>query len=97
MGNEIITIPEDFDFARYAGNHFGIFTGKEEYGVKIKFTAKQAPFIKERMWHDTQEIAEQDDGSLVLSFRTNYLFEVKKRVLSRGQERKRSRRQNLSE
>jgi len=35
-------------------------------------------------WHPTQTIRENKDGSIVLSFKTNHFFEVKRWVLSWG-------------
>jgi predicted DNA-binding transcriptional regulator YafY len=52
--------------------------------VRIWFSADHAPYVKERDWHPTQTIRENKDGSMVLSFKTNHLFEVKRWVLSWG-------------
>ena len=77
-------IPDDFDFKTLAGSHFGIMFGKEEYRVRILFNRSAAPYARERQWHPTQEVEDQDDGSIILSFTTNHLFEVKRWVLSWG-------------
>jgi len=76
--------PADFDFERLAGTHFGIIWSDKEYLVRIWFSADHAPYVKERDWHPTQTIKENKDGSIVLSFKTNHLYEVKRWVLSWG-------------
>jgi len=82
--NTHFEIPRDFDFEKFTGSHFGIYWGEKEYKVRIKFSPEVAPLIKERTWHPTQQIKENKDGSIILSFRTNYLLEVKRWVLSWG-------------
>ncbi|MBM4388577.1 MAG: WYL domain-containing protein, partial [Deltaproteobacteria bacterium] len=51
---------------------------------RIRFTPDQAPYIREREWHHTQRIEDEEDGGLVLSFKTNNLYETKRWVLSWG-------------
>jgi predicted DNA-binding transcriptional regulator YafY len=52
---ESFEIPEDFDFEEFMRPSFGVFQGK---GVKVKiwFAPDAAGYIKEKIWHDTQEI-----------------------------------------
>lgn len=77
-------VPDGFNLEEYLGNHFGILTGEEEYQVRILFSPSQAPYVTERRWTDDQELDRQDDGSVILGFRTNSLFEVQRWVLSWG-------------
>jgi predicted DNA-binding transcriptional regulator YafY len=77
-------LPGDFSIDRLLGSHFGIMWGEEEYKVKIRFSRKVAPYIKERQWHPTQGLSEKRDGSLLLSFTTNHLNEVKDWILTWG-------------
>lgn len=88
LTNRTFSIPDDFDFESYMGSHFGIMTDEEEYAVKIRFSADQAPYVTERTWHSQQQIAQNSDGSIVLSFPTNSLFEVKRWILSWGADAK---------
>ncbi len=78
------TIPADFSFDKFAGHHFGIFRGDRDYRVQILFESRHHPYVKEREWHRDQCLEPQADGSLLLTFTTNHLFEVKKWVLSWG-------------
>jgi len=52
--------------------------------VKIRFSAGQARYIRERKWSATQKIEDQPDGSIILSMTTSGWWDVKKWVLSYG-------------
>ena len=59
-------------------------TEDEDRRVTIEFSPAQAPYVEERTWHSGQTVTRRDDGSILLSFTTNSLFEVKRWVLSWG-------------
>lgn len=77
-------IPTDFDINSLMGSHFGIFWGDKEYTVRIRFGSKQAPYVRERVWQPGQKIRENKNGSIVLTFQTNALYEVRQWVMSWG-------------
>lgn len=77
-------IPEDFDFQAISASHFGVHWSDEETLVRIRFSSKVAPYIKERTWHQGQVITDNSDGSLDLEFTVSHLFELKKWLLSWG-------------
>ncbi|MFC1580078.1 helix-turn-helix transcriptional regulator [Thermodesulfobacteriota bacterium] len=52
--------------------------------VKIWFSADQARYIKERKWSKSQEIEDQEDGSIILSMITSGRWDVIRWVLSYG-------------
>ena len=52
--------------------------------VSVRFSASQAPYIKQRIWHPSQEIEELDDGRIILSFEAGGLYEIKTWILSHG-------------
>ena len=56
--------------------------------VKIWFSADQVRYIKERTWSKSQEIIDQEDGSIILSMETSGWWDVKRWVLSYGSEAK---------
>ena len=78
------TIPEDFDFRRLAGSHFGLHWGPGEVRVRIRFDASVADYIQERRWHPSQEIRRLPDGSIELSMTVNHLLELRRWILSWG-------------
>ncbi len=82
--NEYI-IPADFNFLKLTGSHFGLYwTGKEQT-VKINFFKPVVPYILERTWHKSQHFDERSDGSIILTLRINHLLELKRWVLSWGE------------
>jgi predicted DNA-binding transcriptional regulator YafY len=53
--------------------------------VEIRFDAHQAPWIRERRWHETQEpLEELPDGGVILRFRVGGLGEVMRWVMQYG-------------
>lgn len=58
-------MPKDFDVSEYARGAFGI-TGGSPVPVALLFDASVAGFVRERVWHESQTIEEQPDGSLVM-------------------------------
>ena len=56
--------------------------------VKIWFSADQVRYIKERTWSKSQEIIDQEDGSIILNMETSGWWDVKRWVLSYGSEAK---------
>lgn len=56
---------------------FQIERGGEPENIAIRFDAYQAPWIRERKWHETQQTLEElPDGSVILRFRSGGLGEV---------------------
>jgi len=43
---------------------FGVFHGKPQ-NVRIRFASEVAGYISEKIWHRTQKIKPQKDGSLI--------------------------------
>ena len=55
----------DFDISEYARGAFGIAGGRPE-PVEIVFDAEMAGYIRERVWHESQSLEDERDGSVVL-------------------------------
>lgn len=72
-----------FDADRYRRESFGVIWEKPS-NVTIRFSADQAPYVHERMWHPTQQIRELPDGRIDLSFRAGGMFEILRWVLGWG-------------
>jgi predicted DNA-binding transcriptional regulator YafY len=68
--------------ARYR-DAFGI-KHEEPMTVKVHFSVQETPFVKERVWHPSQRIEEQADGSVILVFRAGGSWEIKQWVLGFG-------------
>jgi proteasome accessory factor B len=65
VSEEVFEVPADFNPSEYAKGAFGIAGGKPEL-VEIQFDPSAAVYIRERVWHESQELAEGKDGSVVV-------------------------------
>ena len=70
VSDKTFVVPANFDAQEYFGKTFGIIRSDEEYAVAIMFTSDQAPYIRERIWHEEQSIEDTSDGGLILRFPT---------------------------
>jgi predicted DNA-binding transcriptional regulator YafY len=82
---ERFTLPKDFDFRQLSASQFGIHWGADDIEVKIRFDRSAADYVRERIWHPSQTVAEQPDGALILSLTVNHLLELKRWILSWGE------------
>ncbi len=80
---ESFEFPKDFSLDQYLQTAFRVMTGAPEV-VRVWFRASAAQVVKERIWHPTQEIREQKDGSLVLTLEVPINYEVISWVLGFG-------------
>ena len=72
LTNEFFKIPNDFDIEKQIDLEFGIWNnpGKtEEY--EILFAKETSRYVLEREWHKDQIIKQQEDGSVLLKFKSN--------------------------
>jgi proteasome accessory factor B len=76
-------VDSTFDIDRYRRESFGVIWEKP-MNVTIRFSADQAPYVRERVWHPTQNIRELPDGRIDLSFRAGGEFEIARWILSWG-------------
>jgi predicted DNA-binding transcriptional regulator YafY len=76
-------MPEDFDLEEFLRPSFGVFQG-EPTRVKIWFSPEIAPIISEKIWHSTQEIKQQKDGSIVFEAEVAGTTEIKLWIMSWG-------------
>jgi predicted DNA-binding transcriptional regulator YafY len=76
-------LPSDFDAEAFMQQSFGIFQGKP-MPVDIRFGPEAAGYIREKIWHPSQELNPQPDGSLIFHARVAGLEEIKYWVLRWG-------------
>lgn len=74
--DESFEVPADFNVSEYGRSAFGIAGGKPE-PVELVFDAEMAGYIRERVWHESQSVAEQEDGSVVLRMSVAAGWELK--------------------
>lgn len=80
---ESFEVAEDFDSEEFMRPSFGVYQGKP-VKVRIWFSPEAAGYIKEKIWHDTQEIVPQKDGSIVFEAEVAGTEEIKFWVMGWG-------------
>jgi proteasome accessory factor B len=69
-------VPADFSPSEYARGAFGIFGGKPQ-AVELVFSPEMSGYIRERNWHESQQLADEPDGGVRLSLEVAPEFELK--------------------
>jgi len=83
MTDETFETPEDFNVDDFMKSSFGVFQG-EPVQVRIWFAADIAEYIREKIWHETQRIEPQSDGSIIFEAEVAGTEEIKHWVLKWG-------------
>jgi predicted DNA-binding transcriptional regulator YafY len=60
-------VPEGFAASDLTGSAFGLID-EGEFTGKVRFSAEISHLIRERIWHPSQKMLEEQDGSVTLSF-----------------------------
>ena len=61
-------VPRSYDPEAVEATAFGVFTGGTTTKYRLQFDPTTGPFIRERIWHPNQKLAELDDGGVELTF-----------------------------
>jgi predicted DNA-binding transcriptional regulator YafY len=75
--------PSGFDFEKFSQSAF-VMIGGEAQEVEIRFSKQQAPYVRERTWHPSQNIETKPNGSIILRLRVADLGEVKRWLFGFG-------------
>lgn len=78
--------PVDFSPEKFFANALGVLGGERDYRVVIRFSAAVADRVREREWHESQELRDLPDGGLELKMRLGALPEIERWVLTWGAE-----------
>jgi predicted DNA-binding transcriptional regulator YafY len=85
VGKEHFQRPADFSPAQVLGGSFGVFSGSgKEYRIRLRFDSFAAQLIRERTWHESQQLREHRGGELTLELTLASLPEIQRWVLSWG-------------
>ncbi len=76
--------PQDFSPEKFFSNALGVLGGSQEHRVQIRFARTVADRVRERVWHDSQELRTLPDGGVELTLQLGALPEVESWVLSWG-------------
>ena len=82
--NKTFRRPEGFSSERFFATAFGVLGGEGNHVVKVRFDAVAADHIRERVWHESQEMRDLPGGALELTLRLGALPEVERWILGWG-------------
>lgn len=66
VGEERFELPADFSIDQLTGGAFGL-VAEDPQAIRVRFAAEVAHLVRERVWHGSQRLEEQEGGSLILS------------------------------
>jgi len=81
---KIFTRPQKFSLEKRLRDSFGVHSGQGDYDVVIRFEARVADYVREKKWHESQELRELKDGGVELRLNLSSLHEIQRWVLSWG-------------
>jgi len=81
--NEIFEMPADFNVDEFMKSSFGVFHG-EPVRVRVWFAAEIAEYIREKIWHETQNIETLKDGAIIFEAEVAGIAEIKFWILKWG-------------
>jgi proteasome accessory factor B len=76
--------PQKFSLEKRLRDSFGVHSGKGEYEVVIRFNARAADYIREKKWHESQQLRDLKGGGVELRMKLSSLVEVERWILSWG-------------
>lgn len=86
-----------FSLEKQLRNSFGIHSGQGQYNVVIRFNARAADYIREKKWHESQQLRELKQGAVELRLELSSLVEIERWILSWGGDAKVIQPRQLSE
>jgi len=76
--------PQKFSLEKRLRDSFGVHSGEGEYEVVIRFNARAADYVREKKWHESQQLREKKGGGVELKLKLSSLAEIERWVLSWG-------------
>jgi predicted DNA-binding transcriptional regulator YafY len=83
-GKQFDKVPVKFDLRKELEQSFGITRGGKSVPVHLRFQPRAVPLIVERLWHPSQEMIENEDGTLDLTMKVAIVPELVRWVQSWG-------------
>ena len=76
--------PEKFSLEQRLRGSFGVHSGEGEHDVVIRFDARVADLVREKKWHESQQLLELKNGGVELHLKLSSLVEIERWVLGWG-------------
>jgi predicted DNA-binding transcriptional regulator YafY len=83
LTHESFEMPEDFNVDEFMKSSFGVFHG-EPVRVRVWFAADIAEYIREKIWHESQNIESLSDGAIIFEAEVAGIAEIKFWILKWG-------------
>jgi predicted DNA-binding transcriptional regulator YafY len=81
---KIFERPQKFSLEKRLRDSFGVHSGEGEYEVVVRFNARVADFIREKKWHESQQLQELKGGAVELRLKLSSLVEIERWILGWG-------------
>ena len=75
---------QKFSLEQRLRDSFGVQSGEGRYDVVIRFDARVADYVREKKWHESQELRELKGGAVELRLKLSSLKEIERWVLGWG-------------
>jgi proteasome accessory factor B len=76
--------PQKFSLEERLRGSFGVRSGEGDYDVVLRFNARVADLVREKKWHESQQLKELKSGEVELRIKLSSLAEIERWVLSWG-------------
>lgn len=76
--------PQKFSLEKRLRDSFGVHSGEGDYDVVLRFNARVADYVREKKWHESQQLRDFKDGRVELRLRLSSLVEIERWILSWG-------------
>ena len=76
--------PQKFSLEQRLRGSFGVHSGQGEYEVVIRFNPRVADLVREKKWHDSQQLREVKGGGVEMHLKLSSLVEIERWVLGWG-------------
>ena len=77
--------PEEFDLEQHLAKSFGVYHGDGDVKIVVRFAPAVARYVSESNWHESQKLTRQTDGGLLAEFQLSDTEEIKRWIMSFGQ------------
>ena len=81
---KIFERPQKFSLEKRLRGSFGVHSAEGDYEVVLRFNARAADYVREKKWHESQQLRELKGGGVELELKLSSLAEIERWVLSWG-------------
>jgi predicted DNA-binding transcriptional regulator YafY len=75
---------QKFSLEERLRDSFGVHSGEGEFEVVIRFNSRVADYIREKKWHESQQLHDLKGGGVELRMKLSSLVEIERWILGWG-------------